>query len=46
MVIKRNASYGSVKTVYNEWEQVYADKLVCSGYEQEEARQLGSAIQS
>ncbi|MGG0509899.1 TetR/AcrR family transcriptional regulator [Priestia megaterium] len=34
------------EAVYNEWEQVYANKLVCSGYEQEEARQLGSAIQS
>lgn len=32
--------------VYNEWEQLYVEKLVHSGYEPKEARRLGTAIQS
>ncbi|WP_232696902.1 TetR/AcrR family transcriptional regulator [Brevibacillus daliensis] len=32
--------------VYEEWEQVYADKLVSSGYDPEEAKRLGVAIQA
>ncbi|WP_462413437.1 TetR/AcrR family transcriptional regulator [Neobacillus sp. Marseille-QA0830] len=32
--------------VYGEWEQLYVEKLVCSGYPPEEARRLATAIQS
>ncbi|MDZ5608109.1 TetR/AcrR family transcriptional regulator [Bacillus pseudomycoides] len=32
--------------VYEEWEQVYVDKLMRSGYEPEEAKRLGVAIQA
>ncbi|EJR44434.1 hypothetical protein IIM_05176 [Bacillus cereus VD107] len=32
--------------VYEEWEQVYTDKLVRSGYKPEEAKRLGVAIQA